>query len=303
MRTFTELRKHGILLSIRTPRCQNLRGREACRVRNSIASLSDDPSSALKGLVPTAGTPSPSPSTVSSDSVSALPSWLLVTLFALVVLIIVAMFAITAYNLSAPRSTLKNLIGSRRSRMADKANAPPPPTVDPAMVKMLATAARVNTRTTRTTLAIAGFSLLGVAVVAVFGLSGQGVRDLRTQVVAAVTTLVAAISGFYFGARTAEVSTSGTQPTSTAPGLAPDPKNPSFTVGQAGTYTPVLTGTPPPTVSLSGDPLPPNLNLNPNTGVISGTPNTGTGGTYHITLTGSNGISPDATLPVTITVS
>ena len=46
---------------------------------------------------------------------------------------------------------------------------------------------------------MAGVSLLGVLLVAVFALSGTGVRDLRSQVVAAVSTLVAAIVGFYFG--------------------------------------------------------------------------------------------------------
>ena len=60
---------------------------------------------------------------------------------------------------------------------------------------------------------------------------------------------------------------------------------------------------PPPIVSLSGGTLPPNLGLDPSTGVISGIPNPGTVGTHTITLTASNGISPDATLPVTITVS
>jgi len=158
-----------------------------------------------------AATPSPSPSTVSSDFTSALPSWLLVTLFALVALIVAAMFALTYYNLSAPRSTLKKLLKNDHPENSQ-------------LEATLATSARVGTRTTRTTLAIAGFSLLGVAVVAVFGLSGQGVRDLRTQVVAAVTTLVAAIAGFYFGARTAESPAAGTEPAAAAPtvtGISP----------------------------------------------------------------------------------
>jgi hypothetical protein len=128
-------------------------------------------------------------------------------LSALVALIVVAMFALTAYNLSAPRSPLKRLLTATGSQ-------------DPELIKTLATSARVGTRTTRTTLAIAGFSLLGVAVVAVFGLSGQGVRDLRSQVVAAVTTLVAAIAGFYFGTRAAESPAAGGEPT-TAPAAAP----------------------------------------------------------------------------------
>jgi hypothetical protein len=129
------------------------------------------------------------------------------------------------------------------------------------------------------------------------------VRDLRNQVIAAVTTLVAAIAGFYFGAQTAESATSSAGPANAAPGLVPDPKNPPFTVGKAGIYTPTLTGTPSPTVSLSAGTLPPHLTLDPSTGVISGTPDAGTAGTYPITLTASNGISPDATTDITLTVS
>lgn len=245
-------------------------------------SLSPSPSPSLS--------PSPSPSMVSSDFASALPTWLLVALLVLVGLVVLAMFALTVYNLSAPRSALKRIIGK---------NQP----ADPELVKTLATSARVGTRTTRTILAIAGFSLLGVAIIAVFGLSGQGVRDLRNEVVAAVTTLVAAISGFYFGARTAEGSAAGGEPTNTAPGLAPDPKNPGFTEGQPGTYSPILTGTPTPTVSLSAGPLPDGLELNPNTGAISGTPAAGSAGQYPIRLAASNGISPNVTMSVALVVS
>ena len=166
-----------------------------------IANLSHGSSSTLRGMV-LAATPSPSPSTVSSDFASTLPTWLLITLVALVALIVVAMFALTAYNLSAPRSPLRKLLRTREPE-------------DSAIIATLATSARAGTRTTRTTLAIAGFSLLGVAVVAVFGLSGQGVRDLRSQVVAAITTLVAAIVGFYFGTRAAQ-NPAGGGPTNAA---------------------------------------------------------------------------------------
>jgi hypothetical protein len=149
----------------------------------------------------------------------------LVTLAALVALIVVAMFALMYYNLSAPRSTLAKLLknGERENSQLEAT---------------LATSAQVGTRTTRTTLAIAGLSLLGVAVVAVFGLSGQGVRDLRTQVVAAVTTLVAAIAGFYFGARTAESPATGTEPTKAA-AAAPTVTGVSPTSGSAAGGDPV----------------------------------------------------------------
>jgi hypothetical protein len=141
--------------------------------------------------------PSPTSSVDPADNAAALPSWLLICLLSIVGIVIVAAFILTAYSLSAPRSTLKNIIGKKAGLWA------PDRTVTPQLIKALATAARSGRRTTRTTLSIVGFSLLGVVVIAIFGLSGQGVRDLRSQVIAAITTLVATIAGFYFGAEAA----------------------------------------------------------------------------------------------------
>ena len=244
-----------------------------------------------------AATPSPTPSVVSADNASALPSWLLVSLLCVVGLVILAGFTLTAYSLSAPRSTLKNIIGKRGAKGA------PEKFVTAQLIKTLATAARSGRRTTRTTLAIVGFSLLGVVVIAIFGLSGQGVRDLRSEVIASVTTLVATIAGFYFGAEAARNQGAQGGAASSAPTLKPDPSNPEFTVGQAGSYTPVLTGTPAPTVSVSPDKLPDGLQIDPATGVISGTPALGTDQEYDITLIAHNGISPDATLPVKLKIN
>jgi hypothetical protein len=151
------------------------------------------------------------PPPTTTDYVSALPSWMLVALLILVAAVIAAMFILTFYNLSAPRSTLKNLLGLRR---ADRRNATAtrPHLLDAAaqdrvvgqpVIEALSMAARVGKRTTRTTLAITGFALLGVALVAVFGISGQGMREIRGQVVTAIITLVAAIAGFYFGSESA----------------------------------------------------------------------------------------------------
>jgi hypothetical protein len=238
---------------------------------------------------------SPAPSVVSSDNAAALPSWLLVSLLLMVGLVIVAAFSLTAYSLSAPRSTLKNIIGKKAGMGA------PDRTVTPQLIKALATAARSGRRTTRTTLSIVGFSLLGVVVIAIFGLSGQGVRDLRSQVIAAITTLVATIAGFYFGTEAAR-NQAGQDGAVSAPTIKPDPNNPAFVVGEPGSYAPVLTGTPAPTVSVSPDTLPADLKLNPSTGVISGTPAPGTDATYDVTLIAHNGISPDATLPVKLVI-
>ena len=140
---------------------------------------------------------------VSSDSASALPNWLLIAILALVALVVIAMFGLTLFSMSAPRSTLKNVMG--RGRRRGKFDG----VVTESLVRDIANDARTGKRTTRTTLAIAGFSLLGVVIVAIFGLSGPGVPDLRSQAVASVTTLAAAIVGFYFGAQTASKGGSG----------------------------------------------------------------------------------------------
>lgn len=248
------------------------------------------------GSTPTPTTTTSGGAAVPADNAVSLQSWLLVTLLILVVVIILAMFALSAYSLSAPRSTLKNILGQGKRRSRPTAGL-----VTPRLVSELATAARGGRRTTRTTLAVGGFSILFVVVVAVFGLSGGGVRDLRAQVVASVTTLVAAIAGFYFGAQTA-----GGAPDAPTP-LPPSPpqlraglNDPHFKVGHAGNWAPVLLGSPPPTVKLAMGVLPPGLELDPGTGAVWGTPTSAS--TQSITLIATNGVTPDATLSVSVTV-
>jgi hypothetical protein len=274
-----------------------------------IAVLSYRPSGALAGAVPAATpTPTPSPSGGSADFASALPSWVLTALIVLVALIIFAMFALTTYTMRAPEWTLRRLLGLTGDSTPPPGDGPaqPPVSITPDLVTQLAESARAGKRTTRTILAVVGFALLGVVVIAVFALSGQGVRDIRTQVIGSVTTLVAAIAGFYFGANTAQSPAPSTPPASatpnSAPGLAPGPGDPAFTVGQHGSYTPQVTGTPSPKVTVSPS-LPSGLALDAATGMISGTPVTGTASSYSVTLRASNGISPDATMPVTLTIS
>jgi large repetitive protein len=74
-----------------------------------------------------------------------------------------------------------------------------------------------------------------------------------------------------------------------------------FTVGTAGSFTLTATGTPTPTLSESGT-LPSGVSFNAATGVLSGTPAAGTGGTYPITFTAQNGVTPNATQSFTLTV-
>ena len=74
-----------------------------------------------------------------------------------------------------------------------------------------------------------------------------------------------------------------------------------FVVGTSNSFIVTATGSPAPTLSESGT-LPSGVTFDASTGVLSGTPGTGTGGVYPITFTASNGISPDATQSFTLTV-
>ena len=74
----------------------------------------------------------------------------------------------------------------------------------------------------------------------------------------------------------------------------------TFTVGTAGSFTVTTTGNPSPTFSETGA-LPSGVTLS-SAGILSGTPAAGTGGTYPITITASNGVGPNATQDFTLTV-
>ncbi|MBZ5722427.1 MAG: putative Ig domain-containing protein [Acidobacteriia bacterium] len=76
--------------------------------------------------------------------------------------------------------------------------------------------------------------------------------------------------------------------------------NTTFTVGAPGTFTVTATGFPAPTISEAGA-LPNGVMFSG--GVLSGTPASGTGGTYNITFTAHNGVGADATQTFTLTVN
>src|SRR5205823_9265490 len=76
--------------------------------------------------------------------------------------------------------------------------------------------------------------------------------------------------------------------------------NATFTVGAAGTFSVTTTGYPAPTISETGA-LPNGVTFSG--GVLSGTPVGGTGGTYNISFSASNGIGAPATRSFTLTVN
>jgi hypothetical protein len=79
----------------------------------------------------------------------------------------------------------------------------------------------------------------------------------------------------------------------------------TFTVGGASTFTVTAVGTPIPALSVTGV-LPAGVTFVDNgngTGTLSGTPAAGTGGTYAITFTASNGVPPNGVQAFTLNVN
>ncbi len=76
----------------------------------------------------------------------------------------------------------------------------------------------------------------------------------------------------------------------------------TFVVGSPGTFTFAVSGIPASTFSISPA-LPSGLSLNSATGIMSGTPAAGTGGVYALTVSATNGVSPDATQSFTLIIN
>ena len=78
-----------------------------------------------------------------------------------------------------------------------------------------------------------------------------------------------------------------------------------FTVGHAGSFTVTTTGSPTPNITESGT-LPTGVTFHDNgkgIGTLGGTPAAGAGGTYPVTFTAANGVSPNATQSFTLAIS
>jgi hypothetical protein len=78
----------------------------------------------------------------------------------------------------------------------------------------------------------------------------------------------------------------------------------TFTTGSAGSFTVQTTGSPTPSISKSGA-LPSGVTFTDNgngTATLAGTPANGTGGTYPLTITATNGVGSPATQSFTLTV-
>ena len=130
---------------------------------------------------------------------------------------------------------------------------------------------------------------------------------------ATTETVTGLSNGDDYDVSVAAISTLGTGPSANASdnpislGVAPaitSPNNTTFTTGSAGSFTVATTGSPAPSITESGA-LPSGVSFKDNgngTGTLSGTPAAGTGGTYPLTFSASNGISPNASQSFTFTV-
>lgn len=76
----------------------------------------------------------------------------------------------------------------------------------------------------------------------------------------------------------------------------------TFAERAAGVFTVTATGTPAPHLAITGA-LPTGVTFDPSTGALSGTPATGTTGTYPLVITARNGADPEAQQEFTLTVT
>ena len=79
--------------------------------------------------------------------------------------------------------------------------------------------------------------------------------------------------------------------------------NTAFTIGAAGSFTFTATGSPIPGFSLISGTLPAGVTYNYITGVLSGTPEAGTAGTYNLTMRATNGLEIDVDQAFTLTIN
>jgi len=128
-------------------------------------------------------------------------------------------------------------------------------------------------------------------------------------VVSATATANSTVGGPYTVTASASGATSVSFSLTNAPPLvAPAITSVSattFTVGLAGTFTVTTTGNPTATIGSTGT-LPAGVTFVDNgngTATLAGTPGAGTGGTYPLTITASNGVLPNATQSFTLTVN
>lgn len=155
---------------------------------------------------------------------------------------------------------------------------------------------------TTTLLALATLTLVGLALVVVLVSSSTDAVDLRKTIITALVSILASISGFYFGARTAQVSAAQAQGgggTSTAPTFISANPPKSVKTGEPYTYDFAATGSPTPTYQLVG--APDWLKIDSAKGSVSGTAPTEPA-TFSYSVVASNSAGSPKAGPFDVTV-
>jgi hypothetical protein len=126
---------------------------------------------------------------------------------------------------------------------------------------------------TTSLLALATLALVGLALVLLFVSSSSDAADLRKTIITALVSILASISGFYFGARTAQVSaqqaSSGSDPDSSPKFTTSSPPT-TGAVGDTYSYHFTATGSPQPKYEILDGP-PDWLKIDSTSGFVSGT--------------------------------
>ncbi len=123
-----------------------------------------------------------------------------------------------------------------------------------------------------------------------------------TAIVVSTTTTIQAIAVASGLPNSAVGSATYTIQTTSQPPSITSAAGATFVVGTQGTFTVTATGTPTPTLAESGA-LPSGVTFDIATGVLGGTPLSGTGGAYNPTFTASNGVGTNATQSFALTVN
>jgi hypothetical protein len=178
--------------------------------------------------------------------------------------------------------------------------------VNPAPTLTIVSPSSVNVGSGDTTLVLTGTGFAQQSAVKFGSTSLATDYGSPTQLTAALPSALLAATGTFSitvvnptpgGGTAGPISFTVAQP----PGIA-SASSTSFVTGNAEMFTVTATGFPKPTLIETGT-LPDGITFNPTTGVLGGTPPAGTGGIYPITLTATNGITPDAIQDFTLTVN
>jgi hypothetical protein len=125
-----------------------------------------------------------------------------------------------------------------------------------------------------------------------------------TSSAAAAAYTAGSVGGTGSASATIDAQTLSAQITVNQPPAFTNANSTTFTVGTAGSFKIGASGVPAPTLSTNvADVLPSGVSFNTTTGVLSGAPAAGTGGTYTLHLTANNGAGTPATQTFTLTVN